>query len=148
MNLEQSLLSNIPISLFSIDGGDKEEILTSIAMTDNSETLKAIEDVSLDFLNYAKVETIGELQDRYVRLDDIADVIYGFVTQDNITLDSFCNPKEKKVKRMHSDGSTEWVCVKKVKRPHHKGKKRGAMSSNQKRKISIALQKRAKRGLN
>jgi iron-sulfur cluster repair protein YtfE (RIC family) len=147
MTLKQSLLANIPIEAFSFHNGTKEEFLTSVAMTDNQATLDSVEEVVLDFLDFAEVNTLGELQERYVRLDAIADIIYKYVDRDDITLDSLCNSKQKKVKRVHADGSTEWVCVKKIKKPHRKGKKRGAMSSSQKKKISMALQKRAKRDI-
>ena len=116
-------------------------------MSENQTTLNNVEDVVLDFLDFAKVKTLDELQDKYVRLDGIADLIYNYVTKDDVALDSFCDPKSKKVKRVHADGSTEWICVKRKKKPHHKGKKRGAMSMEQKNKISKALLKRAKRGL-
>jgi len=147
MTLEQSLLANIPIEAFSFQNGTKEEFLTSIAMTNNQTTLDSVEEVVLDFLDFAKVNTLGELQERYARLDAIADLIHDYVDRDDVTLDSLCNSKQKKVKRVHADGSTEWVCVKKNKRPHRKGKKRGAMSSAQKKKISMALQKRVKRDI-
>lgn len=147
MTLTQSLLANIPIEAFSFEGGTKEEFLISIAMTDNQSTLDSVENVVLDFLEFAKVNTLGELQDEHIRLDDISDLIHDYVTRDGVTLDSLCNSKQKKVKRVHADGSTEWVCIKKIKRPHRKGKKRGAMSSAQKKKISMALTKRAKRDI-
>jgi len=147
MTLKQSLLAQIPISAFAFNDGTKEEFLTDIAMTDNQATLDEVENATLDFLAFAECDTIGELQDTYLTMDSIADLIHDYVTRDGVTLDSVCSPKQKKVKRVHSDGSTEWICVKKFKRPHQKGKKRGVMSMATKNKISKALQKRAKRDL-
>lgn len=146
MRLEQSLISTIPISLFSDTIEDKNDFLSSIVYSDSTEEQQEAESLILDFLDFANVDSVEELRGEYVRIDSIADLIYKYVTRDDISLDALCDPKHKKVKRMHSDGSTEWVCVPKRIKPHHK-KKRKALSADRKRKISIALKKRAKRGL-